>query len=435
VALRLSWLAGAAVATLVATVALAIAVPRADAHPMHTSAVLLDIGTSSVSAEMQVPIDRMSFALGTKMTATSVAGPQRAMLLRYVAAHVRVSGSDGRPWAVKVGGGTAKTVDGVPHFDVTLRFTPPGGKITNFRLHDGVIIAQVPTHRILAVIRTQVDHGIVGHHTRALGELMWSKDTIMVPVDGGSRWQAFAAMVGMGIQHVGTGPDHLLFLLTLLLVSPLIVRAGRWTASSDPRTAVRRIMHVVTAFALGHSITLALAAFGIVHPPSRIIEFLIALSIAVSAVHALRPLIPSGESKIALSFGLVHGLAFAEVLRDLGLRGWDLLTSLLGFNLGIELTQLLVVALVMPSLWLLSTTSHYPKVRVGVGAAAMVAAGLWMLDRVGAISTSPLDPAINAIIARPFIAAAVIALVAAAVHHLPGEGEGQRDRAVAEPAA
>jgi hypothetical protein len=117
-----------------------------------------------------------------------------------------------------------------------------------------------------------------------------------------------------------------------------------------------QILRIVTAFTLGHSLTLGLAAFGLVQLPSRPVEVLIAVSILLSAIHAIRPLFPGREAAIAAFFGLIHGLAFASALGDLGFSSWYRLVSLLGFNLGIEAMQLTVVAVTLPSLLLLRRT-------------------------------------------------------------------------------
>jgi len=130
---------------------------------------------------------------------------------------------------------------------------------------------------------------------------------------------AFPSMFRLGMRHIGEGTDHLLFLLTLLLPAPLLVVGSRWAGFAGRRRSVLQVLKVVTAFTAGHSITLALAALGLVRVPSRPIEILIAVSILVSAVHALRPLFPGREAGIAALFGLLHGLAFATTLQNLGL--------------------------------------------------------------------------------------------------------------------
>jgi hypothetical protein len=198
----------------------------------------------------------------------------------------------------------------------------------------------------------------------------------------GFWFHGFAGMFRLGMRHIAEGNDHLLFLLALLLPAPLLVSRGRWAGFAGVRHSVLQILRVVTAFTLGHSITLALAALGVVSVPSRPIEVLIAVSILVSAVHALRPLFPGREAAIAAFFGLIHGLAFATTLGQLGLTRWERVMSILGFNVGIETMQLIVVAATMPSLVLLARTPAYLVFRTGGGLFAAVASLGWIAERL-----------------------------------------------------
>ena len=201
----------------------------------------------------------------------------------------------------------------------------------------------------------------------------------------------------LGMRHIAEGTDHLLFLLVLLLPAPLLVAGGRWSGTTGVRTSLLRILRIVTAFTLGHSITLALAAFGVVHVPSHPIEVLIAVSILVSAVHALRPIFPGREARIAAFFGLIHGLAFASTLSELGLGRWERLAGILSFNLGIETMQMAVVALTLPSLILMSRTRAYPWLRVGGALFAGVASVGWIVERmIGAQSS--VDNVVNELV-------------------------------------
>jgi HupE / UreJ protein len=192
----------------------------------------------------------------------------------------------------------------------------------------------------------------------------------------------FVSIFRLGMRHIAEGADHLLFLLTLLLPAPLMVSGSRWAGFAGVRYSLSQILKVVTAFTVGHSLTLALAALGVVRVPSRPIEVLIAVSILFSAVHALRPLFPGREAAIASFFGLIHGLAFAATLEQLGLSRWQRVTGILGFNLGIETMQLIVVAATMPSLVLLSRTSTYTVFRTGGAIFAAVASAGWILERL-----------------------------------------------------
>jgi hypothetical protein len=204
----------------------------------------------------------------------------------------------------------------------------------------------------------------------------------------------FAGAFRLGIRHIAEGTDHLLFLLALLLPAPLLACGGRWGESATVRQSVLQILRIVTAFTLGHSVTLALAAFGVVYVPSRPVEVLIAVSILASAIHAIRPIFPGREAVIAASFGLIHGLAFATALSNLGFGGWYRLVSILGFNLGIESMQLLVVAATMPSLLLFSRTRAYSVVRIGGAAFAGVASAGWIVERLLGVRNA-VDPVVD----------------------------------------
>jgi HupE / UreJ protein len=206
-------------------------------------------------------------------------------------------------------------------------------------------------------------------------------------------------MFRLGLRHIAEGTDHLLFLLVLLVPAPLLSAGSRWAGSAGRRHSFKCVLKVVTAFTLGHSITLALAALGFVALPSRPIEVLIAVSIFVSAVHAIRPLFPGREPAIAASFGLVHGLAFAATLSQLGLQPWERLANILAFNAGIETMQLVVVAAIMPSLLLLSGTRVYPWFRVGGAGFAAIASAGWIGERLLNVG-GPVDFMVEAVAHR-----------------------------------
>ena len=198
----------------------------------------------------------------------------------------------------------------------------------------------------------------------------------------------------LGMRHIAEGTDHLLFLLVLLLPAPLGVIGSRWTGVTGVRSSLLRILRIVTAFTLGHSITLGLAAFGFVHLPSRPVEVLIAVSILVTAVHALRPIFPGKEAAIAAFFGLFHGLAFASTLSELGLARWERVAGILAFNLGIETMQMAVVVAILPSLLLMSRTRGYPFLRSFGAFCAGVASMGWIAERIWNVQ-SGVDVAVN----------------------------------------
>jgi hypothetical protein len=214
-----------------------------------------------------------------------------------------------------------------------------------------------------------------------------------------SPFAGVPAMFRLGMRHIAEGTDHLLFLIALLLPAPLLAIRFRWAGSGDIRHSLLQILRVVTAFTIGHSVTLGLGAWGIFSLPSRPVEVLIAVSVLISAIHALRPLFPGREPMIAAAFGLVHGLAFATTLQNLGVDAWQRLASILGFNLGIETMQLIVVAAILPSLLLLSRTPAYNFFRVAGALFAASASLGWIIERLSGLDYS-VDAVVNSIAQR-----------------------------------
>jgi hypothetical protein len=216
------------------------------------------------------------------------------------------------------------------------------------------------------------------------------------------------------MRHIAEGTDHLLFLLTLLLPAPLLARGGRWGEPVGLQRSALKVLKLVTAFTVGHSLTLALAGTGVLRVPREPVEVLVAVSILVSAIHAVRPLFPEREPLIAGAFGLVHGLAFASLLTDLGFESGTLAVGLLGFNLGIEAMQVLTIALTLPWLLLLGRARSYVWVRIGGALCSGVAALGWTAQRALGFS-NPLAPLVDRAFEHPFLLIAVLATAAVGV--------------------
>lgn len=401
----------------------------AGAHPMSTSAVLLDVRDDRVEGEVQLPVDRLAVAVDRDLTRETVLGAERAFLKRYTAEHITAVGEDDRPWTVRLGTGSVRTIDEVAHLVYPLELRPPDGRVTTFDLAYDVIVEELLTHKVIATVRYDFDRGILKtDDAETLGVFDFDTKSLKVPAGEGSWIRGFATTAGLGIEHVGEGADHLLFLLMLLIPAPLVAAEGRWRPAPSSRRGIVRVVHVVTAFAIGHSLTLALAATGVIDLPTRPVETLIAFSIAVSAVHALRPLVARGEILVAAGFGLVHGLAFASLIGDLGLDRGSLVTTLLGFNLGIELTQLLVVALMMPSLIVLARTAFYPAFRIGVALLGLLFSVSWVLERATLTSTDPFEGVQTWLVGHPLLVAVTVAALAVVARRTaprtPFDGDG-----------
>ena len=176
----------------------------------------------------------------------------------------------------------------------------------------------------------------------------------------------FGGFFFMGVEHILTGYDHLIFLFGLLIAMSQF-RATLW---------------VITCFTLAHSVTLALAAFDLVRVPEQIVEPLIAATIIyVGVENLLRLDNATGRWRLALIFGLVHGLGFATDLKEKvgGMSGEKIVVPLMSFNLGVEVGQLAVAALVLPLIWWLRSQPGLRRSLVPSCSTLVVLAGAWWL--------------------------------------------------------
>jgi len=246
-------------------------------------------------------------------------------------------------------------------------------------------------HCPASVHELQVDYRVfaatdAGH--RALARLVGAagEPLVLTPGAGPQRLtldgRGFGGFVVEGMAHIASGLDHVLFLVTLLLVAVWRREGSGWTPREGARGAFAETLRLVTAFTVAHSITLGLAASGAIDPPTRWIESLIALTVLLAALDNLRPFMPGPRWSMVGLFGLVHGVGFAGPLKDLGLRGGELVLPLLGFNLGVELGQLAVVALLLPLALVMRERAAYRRwiVPAGSSAVAMLAL-LWLAER------------------------------------------------------
>ncbi|MEU9450846.1 HupE/UreJ family protein [Streptomyces sp. NPDC048277] len=394
----LRMLTGIAVAV---TAALLLAAPPAAAHPMPHSVLLLDVHETSVAAELELPVSDFSRASGIGLDGDTTARQltaRTAAIRTYLAAHVRPTTTRGTAWTVALGAmalsRTEQTSTG-PYRELTVQATltpPAGGDPRRFVLDYDAIVHQVVTHTVLVSVRQDWATGKVADEGQdsatQVGVIRIDSRTMTVAplsvnLESGSIWSGTYAMFRLGAGHILEGTDHLLFLLILLLPAPLLTAGKRWSGLTSTKTAVGRIGRTTLAFTIGHSVALAVSAFGRLDIPAQPVEAFIALSILVGAVHAIRPLFPGREAVVAGVFGLGHGLAFSLTLAEMHLSTTQLALSLAGFNFGIECMQLVLVLLALPSLICLTRLPRHAAVRTACAALTAGAALGWLVDRLG----------------------------------------------------
>lgn len=326
------------------------------AHVTTTGLVRIQLSGDRVSYALSVALPEIpqlsafilnAAANGDRSAAESVAKTARASVT------IDLAGTRCRPGRVRIGG--AGTNDTRATIEIEFTCETEHGRLTV----------------------TEDWSSLLGEHYQSLGNIRTSSGerqvvfgetsrTATVDIDRpvASGWLDF---VKLGIEHILTGYDHLLFLLALLAVA-----RDFWS-----------VVKIVTAFTLAHSVTLTLAALGFVRVPERIIEPLIAATIVWVALENLLATAPDRRRWMwSFGFGLVHGLAFASALDALELKGTALIPALVGFNVGVEIGQLVFVVIALPLLTLLSQ-GRGKQLTPRLASIASAAIGTyWLFERV-----------------------------------------------------
>lgn len=362
---------------------------NAKAHPMPGSTVELTIMETYIKGEAIIPLMELGNAVGD----SNILNLQHPFLKKYFTDHIRAS-NNGKYWVTLIEDielnnlqdaivGEYKTA--VIHFTLT-----PENKrfLRKFTFNYDAVIHQVVTHSAIISIKQDWNNGVLpDENKQEIGIIKMDVPSgkiipLEVNLEEGSRWKGFQKIFNLGMTHIKAGTDHLLFLLVLLLPSMLILQGKKWGKSDSLKKSLTRLISIVTAFTIGHSITLIIGALHLLKLPQQPVEIIIALSILISAIHAVYPIFPGKELYIASGFGLIHGLAFATILSNLTLETSTLTLSILGFNLGIEIMQLFIIGLIIPWLLLLSKTPFYNLFKLILSFVAGIAATAWIAERI-----------------------------------------------------
>ena len=269
------------------------------------------------------------------------------------------------------------------HFDLDGVEVVPDGLDIGYN----VVFDKNPIHRGLLIIEYNWKAGIVDNEA-LMSNIYGPGDTQQfLSLKDASILKGFIALIRLGIWHIWIGLDHILFIIALIL--PAVVRrkkntltgASEWIPVDSFKSAFFYIIKIITFFTIAHSITLALASLNIIDLPSRIVEAIIALSIALAALHNITEIFKSKEWIIAFGFGLFHGFGFASVLGEKGLNGDYMILSLLGFNIGVELGQVLIICMVFPILFLIRKQKLYSGI-IKYGSVVLIFISLyWFIER------------------------------------------------------
>jgi len=370
---------------LVAPIAALLVASGAFAHDSRYGFLRLDVGEERIDGEWEIHLRDARIALGLPGDATGDSAwaelRERAPALQALLKERIV---------LATGAGACE-----PVFEPAFEERPGGRdyalnrftarcdeKIGQLRIHYELLFDLDDNHRaFLAVADAYQTH---------LGVFTGAQRDVVLDIRQLDRWEAFGAYLREGVRHIWLGADHLLFLVALLLPAPLRRVDETWRPRERRGAVAREVVKIVTAFTLAHSLTLTLAVIGVVQLPVRWVEASIAASVFAAAWNNLRPFLRGRIWLMAFAFGLVHGLGFASALTQLGLPRAARGLALLAFNLGVEVGQLAVVAVLLPVIFAARRTRAYRQLALGVGSLLIAwAALIWLIERAFQIDLVP----------------------------------------------
>ncbi len=353
----------------------------AQAHKASDAYLSLDVEGAQVRGQLDVALRDVDVAIGLDadddgQITWGELRQQREALAGWALRHISLSRDAGgtSPCQLEVG---ALQVD--QHTDGTYAVLPLAGQCSGsdgpLTLGYRLMFEQDAQHR--GLVRLSLDG--------AAQSLVFSPERPEQRIDATppSAWTTLHQYIVEGVWHIWLGFDHVLFLLALLLPAVLVWDGRRWQGVARLGLAGLEVLAVVTSFTLAHAVTLSLATLGWISLPSRWVESVIALSVVLAAANNLRPTVQGRRWIAAFGFGLIHGFGFASVLADLGLPRDALALSLVGFNVGVELGQIAIVALFLPLAFRARDTAFYRRgVLVGGSLLTLALAGIWLVERV-----------------------------------------------------
>lgn len=239
------------------------------------------------------------------------------------------------------------------------------------QLHYQLLSEQDALHKALV--------SVVDDNNQQLTVLSAEQSLLDLSAGGDSTLSRMHSFLWQGMLHLWFGYDHMLFLFTLILAA---IGFGGQRTRAPLATLMRDLTWIVTAFTIGHSLTLMVAALGWWQPPIRLVEALIALSVSIAALNVMYPFMGRHTYRLALIFGLIHGFGFASVLGDLLGDSRVPLLELISFNVGLELAQLCVVVVLLPLLWRAASRPAWQLWMIPLACTGILVTGLiWTFER------------------------------------------------------
>lgn len=353
----------------------------ANAHEMGWSYVFLDITDSGINGRMELPLDQLRNVVDIDADGDGELSDEEIesnwSLIEQHATSILHLGNGSTDYALTVTGRDRLVIEVADYAIVRFSAATPVPVPPTLSAEFTPFSETNAEHRGGLVIENNVLSGVTNNHSEIKFIFSPREPAGTVSLLRESVWVKGWRFVVEGVWHIWIGIDHVLFLITLLLTAVMVLKDKRWEPEPDYRKALFNLFAIVTLFTIAHSITLALALKGWVNLSSRLVESIIAFSVLVVAVNNIRPMFSHQIRWLVFLFGLFHGLGFASVLMDLLVSRESKVTALIGFNIGVEIGQLAIVAVIFPLLYVLREKRLYRNILLPGISGVIALVGLW----------------------------------------------------------
>ncbi len=352
-------------------------------HELEQSYVFLTINDTSIDGRLEINIPDLNRALSLNLATDKSVKPediQRYLpeIKQYYSQHVSIDIGEG----IVLNDFFLHSIPSAQYLALNFSFKNLTSVPEFIDFEYSILFDVEPNHRGFVVIENDWRSGTFDDEGNIA--LIFTPDDTKRRLDltESTVLQGYFEMFKLGIHHIWEGIDHILFLLALLLPAVVHRLKKEWVPTEKFYPSFIYVVKIVTVFTLAHTITLSAATLGLVNLPSRLVESIIAISIAIAALDIIYPIFRGRIWLVVFVFGLFHGFGFASVLSNYAIPESYLTLSLLSFNLGVEAGQVAIVAVLFPILFLLRNSWVYPKLFLKSAAAVLIIISMyWFIER------------------------------------------------------
>ena len=351
------------------------------AHQDDWSYIWISVFEDRITAEIQLPGEELAEILGLPLTSKRpLTEAETEAIARYTRAHFAL-GHEGVEFPFEFESIELPYIEVGEYAVIKARFTTPAPVPDRISIRYSAIFHEFPDIRGGFHVQNNYKTGLADNHRQIAHIFGPDRTTWDLNLDNPVWTEQFKNFVREGVIHIWIGFDHILFLIGLLLTS-VVVRDGRsWQAVPELRSSLWNVVTIVTVFTVAHSITLAMALKGWIVLPSRLVESIIALSIIAVVADNFYSIFGRWKWVVVFMFGLFHGMGFASILETFTTDFNSKLIGLIGFNIGVEIGQLVIVLAIFPLLYLMRNM-NYQRLLLQPGSAVIgLVAGWWFISR------------------------------------------------------